>query len=265
MLRSKWSRFGLRTLANVSSFLAIMVTGLGLASGTVVAQDEEPQFTTEFRLEDCRFKAKGANPYFILEPGYQLVFEAEEEGETLRLVITVLRETETIFLPDVGRVKTRVVEERESVDGELVEVSRNFFALCEKTNDVFYFGEEADIFNPDGTISHEGSWRAGEPDDEGLAEPGMMMPGTFLLGSRYFQEQADGVAMDRAEHVEMGLEVTTEAGTFEQCVEVQETTPLEPGAESVKIYCPGVGLVVDNEVELAEFGFNIIAHDDDDD
>ena len=52
MLKSKWSRFGLRTLANVSSFLAIMVTGLGLASGTVVAQDEEPQFTTEFRLED---------------------------------------------------------------------------------------------------------------------------------------------------------------------------------------------------------------------
>jgi hypothetical protein len=76
------------------------------------------------------------------------------------------------------------------------------------------------------------------------------MPGTFLLGSRYFQEQAPGIALDRAEHVEMGLTVETEAGTFKRCVRVIETTPLEPGAESEKIYCPGVGLVLDNEVQL---------------
>ena len=253
-MKSKCSSFGLRTLA--------IVTWLGLSSGIVMAQDEEPQFTTEFRLEDCAFKAKGVNPYFILEPGYQLVLEGEEDGETTRVVISVLPETKRIFLPDMGRVKTRVVEERATVDGELVEVSRNFFAICDKTNNVFYFGEDVDIFNPDGTISHDGSWRAGEPDDDGLAEPGIITPGTFLLGSRYFQEQADGVALDRAEHVEMGLEVTTEAGPFDQCVKVLETTPLEPGAESEKIYCPGVGLVVDDVAELVEFGFNIIDDDD---
>ena len=33
----------------------------------------------------------------------------------------------------------------------------------------------------------------------------MIMPGTFLLGARYFQELADGIALDRAEHMEMGL------------------------------------------------------------
>ena len=262
MMKSKCSSFGLRTLATLSSLLAILVTWLGLSSGSVMARDEEPQFTTEFRLEDCVFQARGTNPYFILEPGYHLVLEGEEDGETIRVVISVLPETERIFLPDRGLVKTRVVEERESVDGELVEVSRNFFAICDKTNDVFYLGEAVDIFNPDGTISHEGSWRAGEPDDDGLAEPGIIMPATFLLGSRYFQERADGVALDRAEHVEMGLEVTTEAGTFDQCVKVRETTPLEPGAESEKIYCPGVGLVVDDVVELVEFGFNIIEDDD---
>jgi hypothetical protein len=154
-------------------------------------------------------------------------------------------------------VNAWVVEERESVDDELVEVSRNFFAMCAKTNDVFYFGEAVDIFNPDGTVSHEGSWRAGEPDGDGLAKPGMIMPGTFLLGSRYFQEQADGIAMDRAEHVGMGLEITTPAGTFAKCVKVVETTPLEPGAETVKVYCPGVGLVMDNAVTLVEFGSTI--------
>jgi hypothetical protein len=254
----------LRTLARVSFCVATMVVTcpwLGLSSGIVMAQNEEPQFTTEFRLEDYKFKTEGTNPYFILKPGYQLVLEGEDEGETLRVVITVLHKTEKIFLPDIGMVKTRVVEERESVNGELVEVSRNFFALCAKTNDVFYFGEDVDIFNEDGTISHDGAWRAGLND----AVPGIIMPGSFLLGSRYFQELAPGVAMDRAEHVEVGLERTTDAGTFAGCVKVLETTPLDLGAESEKIYCPGVGLVVDDEVELVEFGRNIIDDDDDDD
>ena len=249
-------RFGLRTLVSVSFCVATMVvtcTWLGLSHGIAMAQDEEPQFTLEFDLEGCEgFEAKGANRYFILNPGYQLVLEGEEEGDAVRLVITVLHQTEKIVLPDIGMVKTRVVEEQHSVNGKLVEVSRNFFAICDETNDVYYFGEEVDIFLSDGTISHDGSWRAGVAG----AMPGIIMPGTFLLGSRYFQERAPGVAMDRAEHVEMGLEVETEAGTFEKCVRVVETTPLEPGAESEKIYCPGVGLVGDNAVELVEFGFD---------
>ena len=262
MMKPKCSSFGMRTLAIVSSFWAIIATfvWLGLSSDTVMAQNGEPQFTTEFRLEDCKFKTTGANPYFILKPRYQLVLEGEEDGAMVRLVVTVLPKTRRIFLPGIGKVNTRVVRERHFEDNELVEVSRNFFAICEKTNDVFYFGERVKIFNPDGTISNEGAWLAGTPDDDGLAEPG-----TFLLGARYFQELADGIAMDRAEHVEMGLEVKTKAGTFHKCVKVLETTPLEPGVESLKTYCPGVGLVKDGPVELVEFGFKHIDDDDDDD
>jgi hypothetical protein len=37
---------------------------------------------------------------------------------------------------------------------------------------------------------------------------------------------------------------------FRNCVEVTETTPLEPGEESFKTYCPGVGLVRDDDLEL---------------
>jgi hypothetical protein len=50
----------------------------------------------------------------------------------------------------------------------------------------------------------------------------------------------------------MGLEVTTEAGTFDECLKIVETTPLEPGAKSEKIYCPEVGLVVDDVSVLTE-------------
>ena len=254
-MKSKRGIPALRKLVLVSACLILIVTGFALSSRSAGAQDEEPEFTSEFRLEDCRFKSKGQNPYFILKPEYQLVLEGEEEGETVRVEITVLDETETINVPEIGKVKTRVVQEVETTDGELTEISRNFYAICGRTNDVYYFGEEVDIYNEDGTITHEGAWRAGEPDEDGVAEPGIIMPGTFLLGSRYYQELAEGIALDRAEHTEMGLEITVPAGTFTDCVQVIETTPLEPGAESEKIYCPEIGLVQDGVIGLVEYGF----------
>jgi hypothetical protein len=248
MMKAEQAGFGWRTwLVSIAMLLATF-GGLG---GSALAQEEEPQFTTEFRFKDCKFKNKGANPFFILKPGYQAVFEGEEDGELLRVVKTVLHDIEIIHVPGLGSIRTRVLKEQEYVNGRLVEESRNFFAICEKTNDVVYFGEEVDIFLPDGTIVHDGAWRAGVDG----ALPGIIMPGTFLLGSRYLQEQAPDVALDQAEHVEMGLTMETEAGTFRGCVRIIETSPLEPGAESEKIYCPRVGLVVDNVVELVEINF----------
>jgi hypothetical protein len=212
----------------------------------IPAWSAEEEFTDEFRIGDCRFRSEGANPHFILRPGYRLILEGDDDGEKIRLVITVLDETKNIALPRYGTVRTRVVEEREWKDGRLVEISKNYYAICDKTNDVYYFGESVNIYQPNGTVTHDGSWLAGVNG----ATPGIIMPGTFLLGARYFQEQAPGVAMDRAEHVEMGLVMQTEAGTFQDCVFVVETTPLEPGAESEKIYCPGIGLVADGVVQL---------------
>ena len=37
-----------------------------------LAQEEEPEFTDEFPLEDCQFETVGGNPYFILQPRRQL-------------------------------------------------------------------------------------------------------------------------------------------------------------------------------------------------
>lgn len=223
----------------------------GLTGGAILAQcPDDDEFTTEFRLQDCRFKAQGSNPYFILEPGYRLILEGEDEGEELVLWVTVLNDIEFIDATALGLgiVKTRVVEEREWVDGELEEVSRNFFVLCEPTNDVFYFGEEVD---PPG-----GSWRVGVNG----ALPGLIMPGRFLLGSKYFQEiAAADFAVDRGENTEMGLDVSVEAGDFTDCVEVIDTNPAELVCDAEegdsKVYCPGIGLVIDEDAELTWYGF----------
>ncbi len=212
-------------------------------------------FTTDYDLERCTWASRGvANPYFPLQPGHRLTLEGEEDGEEIEVIITVTRETERItFETSRGNtlsVRARVLEERESVDGELVEVSRNWFAICTETSDVFYFGEDVDDYEDGEIVGHGGAWRAGVNG----ALPGIIMPGTFLLGSRYFQEVAPGVALDRARHIGAGMTMPTAAGTFTDCVMVKETTPLEIGEKSFKIYCPGVGLVFDDVIELTEIG-----------
>ena len=160
--------------------------------------------------------------YFILEPGCTLVLE---EGST-RLIVTVLNETRV-----VDGVETRVVEERESDEGRLVEISRNFFAIGRRTGDVFYFGEDVDIYKNGKIASHDGAWLSGVNG----ARFGLMMPGTPRLGARFYQEVAPGVAMDRAVIVSLTESRRVPAGSFTDVLKVEETTPLEPNAREFKV------------------------------
>jgi len=245
-----------RHRTSLSVFLAgLALTALAFSGTLAISRAQggggDSGYTSQFDLESCGFTTTGQNPYFILIPGYQLILEGEEDDEEMRVAITVLGDTEKIFLDDLGNVHTRVVEEREWVDGELAEVSRNFFAVCRRTNDVYYFGEDVDIYEDGEIVSHDGAWRAGQDG----ARPGIAMPGTFLLGSRYYQEVAPDVALDRAEHVTTGLTIETPAGLFTDAVQVLETTPLDPDEEGFKFYAPGVGLIVDEALELVGYGF----------
>jgi hypothetical protein len=151
----------------------------------------------------------------------------------------------------VDGVVTRVVEEREWEDGELVEISRNFVPRCEENNSIFYFGEDVDDYEDGQIVGHEGAWRAGVDG----AQAGVLMPGHFLLGSRCFQEIAEDIALDRAENAEMGVEIDVpyDGGTtLEDCVRVFETSDLHAGDRSEKVYCPGIGLVYDDGIELTD-------------
>ncbi len=218
------------------------VAPLALAAPTRPREHQpEDSWTATFTVDKPELAATGRNPWFILEPGYQLVFEGGEE----HLEITVLNETKT-----VDGVETRVVEERETKSGQLVEVSRNFFAISTRTNSVYYFGEEVDIYKDGAIVKHEGAWLSGQKD----ARFGLMMPGEALLGARHYQEIAPGEAMDRAEIVGISETVQTPAGEFKGCLKVEETTPLEPGEKGYKYYAPGVGLIRDGSLKLVKHG-----------
>ena len=158
------------------------------------------------------------------------------------LTVTVLPDTQ-----EVDGVRAGILEERETKDGKLVEISRNFFATDMNTGDVYYFGEDVDNYKDGKIISHESAWRSG---DRG-ARFGLMIPATPTVGLRFYQEIAPKVAMDRVEVVSTNETVKTPAGTFEHCVHLRETTPLE-GDVSHKYYAPGVGMIKDDGFELAQ-------------
>ena len=201
---------------------------------------ETKKWTKSFGHENCTFSTVGRNRFFILEPGHQLVLQSSEE----KVVITVLDETKKI-----GNVKTRIVEEREEKNGELAEVSRNFFAICKEHGDVFYFGEEVDDYKDGKIVAHSGAWRA----DEAHSQAGIIMPGTILLGARHYQEIAPN-AMDRAEIISDDVTMVTPAGTFRNCLRVEETSGLDPDEKCYKTYAPGVGLIQDEDLLLIRYG-----------
>jgi hypothetical protein len=107
-----------------------------------------------------------------------------------------------------------------------------------------------DIYENGQVTSHDGSWIHGQDD----ARAGLMMPGLALLGSKYYQEVAPDVALDRAVIVSLDEKVKTPAGIFDDSLKIKETTPLEPSSKDFKWYAPNIGLVKSNTLKLVEYG-----------
>jgi hypothetical protein len=201
-------------------------------------QPKGSDWRDRFEVDSANLLPTGNNPYITMQPGR--ILKLRRGNDTL--TVTILP-----GIQQVDGVRVGILEERETKDGTLVEISRNFLATDPKTGDVYYFGEDVDNYRAGRIVHHDSAWRAGENG----ARFGLMIPGRPKGGDRYYQEIAPRVAMDRVEIVSMDEKVTTPVGTFEHCLHLKETTPLEGGV-SHKLYAPGVGLIKDDEFELSE-------------
>lgn len=230
--------------------IVVFIFSFSLMTDHCLAQKHATKelWTESFDLQTCSFSTTGKTKYFILEPGYQLTLEGIDGNDSVVLVITVLNETQKI-----GDVETRVVEEKETANGRITEVSRNFFAICTQTNSIFYFGEDVDIYKDGKIIDYGGSWRAYSENNRA----GLIMAGMTLLGSRYYQEMAPGLAMDRAEIKSITETMQTPAGKFENCLKVEETSSIETASKEYKFYAPEVGLIKDGDLLLTKYGYII--------
>ena len=197
------------------------------------------KFRDTFKVDKAALADRGKGDYFILQPGYKLTFKFGIDT----LVITVLDETKMI-----DGVKCRVVEERETKDGKLAEISRNWFAIDKAAGDVYYFGEAVDVYDADGKIvDHGGSWESGKNG----AHFGLFLPGKPKVGDAYYQEVAPGVAMDRAVIASVTEELKVPAGTYKNVLKWEESSAIEAGGGE-KFFAPEIGLIKDDEFELAK-------------
>lgn len=223
-----------------------IAAGAVLFSGmiTLGLQGAKDSFQASFQVDKKALGPTGANKYFILTPGFKLYYEHGKDT----LTSTVLNETRT-----VDGVEARVIEDRETRNGKLVELTRDYYAIDGNTKDVYYFGEDVDDYKNGKVKGHKGSWISGNKG----ARFGLMMPGTLKIGQKFYQEQAPGAGMDRAELVAVGETVTTPAGAFKDCIHMKETSALEKTLTEHKWYAPGVGMIKEGGFVLVRIEGNV--------
>lgn len=171
------------------------------------------------------------------------MLEGEEDGELIRVERTVLDDTEI-----VAGVETHVLEHKEFVDGEILEIARNFYVEA-TDGTVCYFGEDVEFYEDGELVDMHGSWRAGVNG----AKPGIIMPAAPMVGDAYFQENAPGEATDMGQVSDVGVSRTVGGVVYENVVIIQDSNPMEGcDGEDEKVYVAGIGEVVDDVLDLIE-------------
>ena len=140
---------------------------------------------------------------------------------TMRVETQITGETKLVM-----GVTATVVRDREWVDDELVEDTRDWYAQ-DKEGNVWYFGETVDNYE-DGKLSdHGGSWEAGIDG----ARPGIIMPKEPKAGQTYRQEYYKGRAEDMGSIKATRKKVTVPQGTYDDCVQIRDWSRLESGGD----------------------------------
>jgi hypothetical protein len=195
------------------------------------------------------------NPYFPLVAGNRWVYEGP--GETITVVVT--EKTKLIDGITCVVVNDVVVDE----DGFVVEDTDDWYAQDVDGN-VWYCGEIAqnfEVFEGDDPekaelVDIEGSWK----HDRDYAQAGVLLPFAPEVGDIIRQEVMYTNAEDVIEILSTAETETAPGGAcVETCLQTRDFSALDPGVEEHKFYAPGVGLIVeiniedDERLELVEF------------
>lgn len=183
------------------------------------------------------------NPYLPLTPGTTMIYEGTTENGFEHIEVRTTSET-----IDILGVTCVVVVATEWIDGNLVEITDDYFAQDLQGN-VWYFGERALDFENGHVVSLDGSWAAGV---EG-AKPGIVMHAyPPPMGQLYRQEFSLSLAEDMGEVISDTETVTVAAGSFSNCLQTLDTSPLEPDAMEEKYYAETLGKIMEINVETGD-------------
>lgn len=175
------------------------------------------------------------NPYFPLPVGRTLVYRGVKDGQTQRDVVRVTAGTRMI-----DGVLTTAVSDIARHHHTVLERTTDYYAQ-DKLGNVWYLGEHTVSFGRHGGRDTSGSWIAGVDG----AIPGLIMEADPRIPDAYRQEFLAGEAEDTAWVVKRGGSVRVPYGTIHHKLSTLEATRVEPGAYDLKVYGPGLGIVVE--------------------
>ena len=189
-------------------------------------------------INPAEFRPQVTHPLFPLSSLRSLEFSGTERdaetGKTVktRTVKRLLHKTDVI-----AGVIVSVLQVKDYEDGELVEVTEDYFAE-HRDGSVWYFGERVNDYENGKVVGHEGQWLAGQ----GNNKPGLYLPAIPTVGMEFEPERAPGVAELRAKVVELDAAVTVPAGPYTGCLKTENFSALDKVTE-FSFFCPGAGLV----------------------
>ena len=188
-------------------------------------------------IDPMKFSATVDNPLFPLVPGTTFVYEGQTPDGLEHDEFAVTHNTRVIL-----GVTCTEVHDTVTTNGVLTEDTLDWFAQ-DSAGNVWYFGENTHEL-ADGLISTiDGTFMGGVDS----AQPGIVMEAHPAVGDFYRQEFDLGNAEDFAEVVGLTASVTVPFGSFSNCLDTRETTPLEPDLHEHKFFAAGVGNVLETD------------------
>jgi hypothetical protein len=207
----------------------------------------DPSETYTVDIDAADLTSSITNPMFPAPVGAKWVYEAKFDDGVEHTEVVVQPETKTVW-----GATARVVRDSVSKNGAMVEDTFDWYAQDDDGH-VWYLGEDSTAYENGVVKCQCGSWAAGTKD----ALPGVVMLAEPTTGHTYRQEFLAGEAEDIAQVVSLDETVTVPAGTFSGCIKTRDRSAIDSSADESKYYCPGVGLVLEEEgderVELIEY------------
>jgi hypothetical protein len=185
-------------------------------------------------IDPAKFVATIDNPFMPLTPGTTFIYEGQTAQGLEHNEVFVTHNTKVI-----DGVTCVEVLDTVKIDGNPEEQTLDWFAQDTNGN-VWYFGEHSEELASGLVVSLEGSFMAGVDG----AAPGIVMKAHPAVGDFYRQEFDLDNAEDLAGVLSLNESVTVAAGSFQNCLETEETEALDPGALEHKFYAAGVGNVL---------------------
>ncbi len=189
-------------------------------------------------IDPSQFTSVVDNPYLPWPVGAMWMYESQTDEGLEAIEITVLPETREIL-----GVPCVTVRDVVTLGGDLVEDTLDWYAQ-DAAGNVWYFGETSFSFEGGYVSSIDGSWLAGVNG----AKPGIVMLGAPVAGTTYRQEWAIADDAEDAGTVEaIDASVTIGLGSFVNCVQTLDFSPVEPDALEHKFFAPGIGFIFETK------------------